>query len=105
MLKIKDNVNLKKLEKFGFSPKYDQYTGELVEMYRISGDKIGTTINYEKNFYYNGFFTVPIKNFWKIFSKDRIIEAKYCWKVNLSQYDYEILYDLIKADLIEKVVE
>ena len=67
MLKIKDNVNLKKLEKFGFSPKYDQYTGELVEMYRISGDKIGTTINYEKNFYYNGFFTVPIKNFWKIF--------------------------------------
>ena len=35
MLKIKDNIDLKELEKFGFKPQYDEDTGELVEMYRI----------------------------------------------------------------------
>ena len=35
MLKIKDKVDLKELEKFGFKPKYDEDTGKLVEMYRI----------------------------------------------------------------------
>lgn len=35
MLKIKDNVDLKELEKFGFKPRYNQNTGKLEEMYRI----------------------------------------------------------------------
>ena len=29
MLKIKDNVDLKELEKFGFRPKYNEDNGEL----------------------------------------------------------------------------
>ena len=29
MLKIKDNVDLKELEKFGFKPKYDVDTGKI----------------------------------------------------------------------------
>lgn len=29
MLKIKDNVDLKELEKFGFKPKYDENTGRI----------------------------------------------------------------------------
>ena len=29
MLKIKDDVNLKELEKFGFKPKYDEDTGKI----------------------------------------------------------------------------
>ena len=29
MLKIRDNVDLKELEKFGFKPKYDEYTGKI----------------------------------------------------------------------------
>lgn len=35
MLKIKDNIDLKELEKFGFKPRYNQNTGKLEEMYRI----------------------------------------------------------------------
>lgn len=29
MLKIKDSVDLKELEKFGFKPKYDENTGRI----------------------------------------------------------------------------
>ncbi len=29
MLKLKDNVDLKELEKFGFKPKYDENTGNI----------------------------------------------------------------------------
>ena len=29
MLKIRDDVNLKELEKFGFKPKYDENTGKI----------------------------------------------------------------------------
>ena len=32
MLKIKDNVDLKELEKFGLKPKYDEDTGEIICM-------------------------------------------------------------------------
>ena len=99
MLKIKDNVDLKELEKFGFKPKYDEDTGKLVEMYRITGDKRGTTITMAENFYSNRKY----KNFWHIFSRNRrITDNGY---VDLTTDDYEILYDLIKADLVEKVEE
>ena len=38
MLKIKDNVDLNILiEKYGFKPRYDVDTGEIIELYRING--------------------------------------------------------------------
>ena len=97
MLKIKDNVDLKELEKFGFKPKYNEDTGELIEMYRINGDKRGTTITMKENFS-NGNY----RDFWHIFAWNRRI-CNHGYKLNLKSYDYEILYDLIKADLVEKV--
>ena len=65
-------------------------------MYRICGDKIGTTITMEENFKSDRKY----KNFWHIFSHNKnIVQHGY---VYLTDEDYEILYDLIKADLVEK---
>mgnify|MGYP005771728313 CR=1 FL=1 len=97
MLKIKDNVDLKELERFGFKPKYNEDTGEIYEYYRINGDKKGTTIKYNDNFN-KGY---KYRNFWEIFVFKRlIINHGY---VKLTDDDYEILYDLIQAGLVEKV--
>ena len=75
MLKIKDNVDLKELEKYGFE--YEQ--GIIIKehgsyyKYATSIDKINRTI------------------------------TPYC--AGFSYYDYEIIYDLIKDGLVEKVEE
>ena len=87
MLKIRDNVNLKELEKFGF-----KYTPNCYENYklclqndlegaiyiRITNDKIVYPVS-DLDMYNLG-----NKNEFKM---------------------YDILYDLIKADLVEKVEE
>ena len=99
MLKIKDDVDLKKLEKFGFKPKYSEDTGEIYEYYRINGDKKGTTIKYNDNFNKK----YKYRNFWEVFIWNR--EFTNHGYVELTDYDYEILYDLIKAGLVEKVEE
>ena len=98
MLKIKDNIDLKELEKFGFVPRYSEYTGELVEMRRIVQVP-------HRDYKHKGVtVTRQPKNFWQILKYNRRIEP-YLYTLNLEAIDYEILYDLIKADLIEKVEE
>lgn len=108
MLKIKDNIDLKELEKFGFRAEYDKDTGKLVEMYRINGHYVGerekrrrgtsiTITKDENRFGYSNF-----KNFWNIFSWKREIKP-FTYRLNLDSEDFEVLYDLIKADLVEKV--
>ena len=76
MLKIKDNVELKELEKFGF--KHEKENGY-----------------YEINFAINpnGFDGLSISE------RSRII---YCYTNSIGKPQH-ILYDLIKADLVEKV--
>ena len=77
MLKIKDNVDLKELEKFGFK--------------KIRFNEFRNYYNKEEN---------DIDYF--IWEDTRIIE------INSNNYDRELdnlLYDLIKADLVEKVGE
>jgi len=74
MLKIKDNVDLKELEKFGF--KYDNNMHE-----------------YEMGYIFNGYISIE-KN-------DRLIKPIYDENMWIDIDD--ILYDLIKADLVEKV--
>ena len=64
------------------------------------GDGRGTTIKYEDNF--NGKYRY--RDFWHILAWNRRI-TNHGYKLNLTSYDYEILYDLIKADLVEKVEE
>ena len=39
MLKIKDNVDLKELEKFGFQARYDEFSGELEGFVKIGDNK------------------------------------------------------------------
>ena len=105
MLKIKDNVDLKELEKFGLKPKYDEYTGELVEMFCVRDlpnsfwtrcfDKCKITLK-------NGKYDIKrVKIFW--------YEPKKFWLVDndnrFDRVDTDLLYDLIQAGLVEKVEE
>lgn len=95
MLKIKDEVDLKELEKFGF--KYDEdtdgYFKDLYFYYNELNPKkgIGTLWTYDKE----------LK-----FSKSSLFENEFINKDNFMQkiVDKEI-DDLIKADLVEKVEE
>ena len=83
MLKIKDNVDLKELEKYGFKCKYNEDTGELDKLELIYNDCDSEEI------------IIIIREI------DKEIEMG-----RLSIYDkYEILYDLIKDGLVEKVEE
>lgn len=83
MLKVKDNVDLKELEKFGFEPRYNEYgdvykyalmmksggfCSSLIDVFSFNAD------TYEIDCYNGVFFKVV-----------------------------DVLYDLIKADLVEKV--
>ena len=79
MLKIKDNIDLKELEKYGFKPLYNINTGELEKM-------IFT--------YYPDAIDIV-----RVFARNREI---YCGLLAVDE-KYEKLYDLIKADLVEKV--
>lgn len=71
MLKIKDNIKLSELEKFGF--------------------KIIRNNNFESIHYKEAFFITPNKD--KLIIPDKIIMGN----------DLNILYDLIKADIVECV--
>ena len=73
MLKIKSDIDLKELEKYGF-----EYEKGIIIKEHGSYRKYATEID-------------------KI---DRTIRPYYA---GFSYYDYEIIYDLIKADLVEKV--
>ena len=76
MLKIGDDVDLKELEKFGFKPDY--YIDEKVYVKEL-----------KKGLFY--------KEYIIIYFKDRQIQIR-----NNGQILLGTLYDLIKADLIEK---
>ena len=80
MLKIKDNVDLKELEKFGF-----QLVGERFESYRVNIEN--------KGYNYRAFLIVtPVSRKISIDTGSTYIKDK-----------LDILYDLIKADLVEKI--
>ena len=75
MLKIKDNIDLKELEKFGFKKRYYNGSKSLV---------LESEVN-EARDYQDIVFELPSR------------ELGFC------NWGYDILYDLIKADLVEKV--
>lgn len=82
MLKIKDNVDLKQLEKFGFEYYYED----------------------ERGYWFKYYFTKPSDTSEITITIDEgdnkiIIKADY--NANLSFIDF--VYDLIKADLVEKM--
>lgn len=87
MLKIKDNVDLKELEKFGFRAKYDEDTGKIYKYH------------YEYNYFgQSNEYSVEID----IYLKDKILEC-YISGYKAEEHLINLLYDIIKADLVEKV--
>ena len=85
MLKIKDNVDLKELIKMGF----EHTKGTSVYQYNAVVDN--------KRIYPLGVNLVIIS----FLSTDRIIEV-YCHE-RMRFNEIDIIYDLIKADLVEKI--
>lgn len=84
MLKIKDNVDLKELEKFGF---------KIMKKHYYKCKRNSYSVNLE-----NGYIEIDSNTRWLVqdgTNFSRIDEIKYQDK----------LYDLIKADLVEKVGE
>ena len=98
MLKIKDNVDLKELEKYGFKILYDENTGQPKELFKQ---------------YYGWFYERRTKiSFKKGFVLDLSFPKKKIWLSNFYKYDtndlhlwQDTLYDLIKDGLVEKVEE
>ena len=107
MLKIKDNVDLKELEKFGFKPRYNSDTGNIL-------------------YYYKDYFTEYMlstgeyRHYRIILDPEKVKVESGGWlkkkviKSNFSYYKPQIynkvfdmfvdtLYDLIQAGLVEKV--
>ena len=99
MLKIKDNVDLKELEKFGIYPIYecDETTGKTRIKELATDYKIIENLKFKRKkkviarLYCTNIYSNPMKFVLKINNKvDEMINL-------------DVLYDLIKADLVEKV--
>ena len=93
MLKIKDNVDLKELEKFGFKPKYNEDTGKIyVYEKKIEKYECGLVIS-----------VIETKSLIRIFKFSK--KGKNEWRINpyKTYFDIDTLYDLIKAGFVEKV--
>lgn len=93
MLKIRDDIDLKQLEKFGFKPKYDEDTGKIYKY--VCEKEIGyqnkrevTLITVIKCTYQRGQYDYV--ECWKVIFEEKCNEA------------VELLYDLIKANLVVK---
>lgn len=94
MLKIKDDVDLKELEKFGFKPKYDEDTGEVCAYQKkCEKDVGGLLINIVE--------TTSLIRIYKAF-RGKNIE----WRINKynDYFDIDTLYDLIQARISRKGV-
>ena len=101
MLKIKDNVDLKELEKFGLEPHYvliDESNGKTCIDYCLS----------EKDEFKYGFLRLkPRRKILFLWADCKKFENNLKTKSLCIQdepfLDMDLLYDLIKADLVEKV--
>ncbi len=87
MLKIKDNVDLKELEKFGYS-----FIEKCIIPKGVFGkEEIDCYVKLDKNGEYHNWCT--------------FIKCNYLREIVGPIYDMDNLYDLIKADIVEKVDE
>ena len=104
MLKVKDSVDLKELEKYGLKPKYDENTGEISNYYSEKNLKFGSIsdkgLRFTKTKRKLGF----IKNVRTEFLFDEeIIYVRKGVDTYSCYCDFDLLYDLIKDGLVEKV--
>lgn len=93
MLKIKDNVDLEELERFGFKPKYNVDTGKIEKYvckttvgYREPREVTLLTV-YRDTYQVGQYETIE---YWKVIFEEKCQEA------------IDLLYDLIKADMVVK---
>ncbi len=97
MLKIKDNVDLKVLEKYGAVFYYDRYDGKINEIWFVDNKYENTTwwckLRFKKEKIIEG---ILFKRKYFVFELESVDKTNFYNKVDL-------LYDLIKADLVEKV--
>jgi hypothetical protein len=99
MLKIKDDVDLKDLKKYGFGILYSEATGEPISIYTNRGfpycdNKSTPFIFFKKK---KRIIFQNAKS--KIFGMDVVVPDNHCNRVIF----LDKLYDLIKADLVEKI--
>lgn len=110
MLKIKDDVDLKELEKFGFKPKYDEDNGELNGYFFINRKETGLPRGWGIDIRKVEIKTRKLR-IRHTFKRDKFgfpnVKENKIWTIdNYNNYyftDFDKLYDLIKADLVEKV--
>ena len=98
MLKIKDNVDLKELEKFGF-----------IKLNESDMKHYGYELNYENedelnNWSTTGFAMLEVYEFDFNGKKDRTLHF-YTTTNDEVWWDVDIIFDLIQAGLVEKVGE
>ena len=93
MLKIRDDVDLKELEKFGFKPKYNEDNWKIYKY--VCEKEIGdqnrrkvTLITVMKDTYYRGQYDYI--EYYEVIFEEKCNET------------VELLYDLIKANLVVK---
>lgn len=79
MLKIKNNVDLKELEKYGFEKGWRNQFLDPVPIVAIVDTKRNLTIQFSTSAWWN-------KDYWYLYDKNQ-----------------DKVYDLIKADLVEKI--
>lgn len=93
MLKIKEEVELKELEKFGFKAKYNEDTGEVQAYQKKCKKDVGGLLISRTE-------TTSLIRIYRAF-KGKNIE----WRINKynEYFDIDTLYDLIQAGLVEKV--
>ena len=93
MLKIKDDVDLKELEKFGFKPKYNENTGEICAYQKKCEKDVGGLL----------ITITETISLIRIFRAFRMKNVE--WRINQynNYFDIDTLYDLIQAGLVEKV--
>ena len=102
MLKIKDNVQLETLkDSFGFDFKYDRNTGEIEEIYKQTRWDLAR---------YGLRFKKIKRNIISMFFSRRydcwVVDTNILWfnsNYKVYEFDFDTLYNLIKADLVEKV--
>ena len=106
MLKIRDNVNLKELEKFGFElnerQMYVLKKKVIIPCYCYSCE-LGNT-DHHKEEIIDSLYVDPVMTS-KTISRIGYGGENSYWYNEMSSKEYDVLYDLIKANLVEKVEE
>lgn len=111
MLKVKDDVNLEELRKFGFKPKYDSDTGEIVYYYKAYyADKSCFVEGRQYTEYQIRINTKTVKVSTWGWHKKKNIKRKFTYDrppiySDGIEHFVDIIFDLIQAGIIEKVNE